>query len=100
VLREAERVPRSYAQYAKKEDRWTCAVAAVDLRDPVGEPLARLVGLLRTPEDIGMLGPHYESELHYRLLQSPMRDTLRQNDQQNRSIHQIKMAADSQHPRE
>ncbi|AOF92409.1 bacterial regulatory s, tetR family protein (plasmid) [Sinorhizobium sp. RAC02] len=69
-------------------------MAAGDLRDPVGEPLARLVGLLRTPEDIGMLGPHYESELHYRLLQSPMGDTLRQIDQQNRSIHQIKMAAD------
>ncbi|MBY3442450.1 AraC family transcriptional regulator [Rhizobium laguerreae] len=78
----------------KQEDRWTCAVAAGDLSGPVGEPLARLVGLLHTPEDIGMLGLHYESELYYRLLQSPMGDTLRQIGQRNERFQQIKMAAD------
>jgi hypothetical protein len=72
----------------KREDRWTCAVAAGDLNGAVGEALARFVGLLGMPEDIGMFASHYETELYYRLLQSPMGDTLRQIGQRNdRFLH-------------
>jgi AraC-like DNA-binding protein len=78
----------------KSEERWTCAVAAGDLNSPVGEALARLVGLLGTPGDVGMLAPHYEIELYYRLLQSPMGDTLRQIGQRNDRFQQLKTAAD------
>ncbi len=65
-------------------------MAAGDLSGPVGEPLARLVRLLRTPDDIGMLGLHYETELYYRLLQSPMGDTLRQIGHRNERFQQLK----------
>jgi len=78
----------------KREDRWTCAVAAGDLDGLVGETFVRLVGLLNTPEDVGMLARQYESELYYRLLQSPMGDTLRQIGQRNDRLRQIKAAAD------
>lgn len=78
----------------KRDDRWTCAVAAGDLNGPVGEVLARLVGLLRTPGDVGMLASHYEAELYYRLLQSPMGDTLCQIGQRNDRFQQLKTAAD------
>lgn len=78
----------------KSDDRWTCAVAAGDLSGTVGEALARMVGLLGTPGDIGMLAPHYEAELYYRLLQSPMGDTLRQIGQRNGRFQQLKSAAD------
>jgi len=78
----------------KREDRWTCAVAAGDLNGPLGEPLARLVGLLHAPDDIGMLGLLYETELYYRLLQSTMGDTLRQIGQRNERFLQLKTAAD------
>ncbi|WP_287096032.1 AraC family transcriptional regulator, partial [Mesorhizobium sp.] len=78
----------------KRDDRWTCAVAAGDLSGSVGEAFARLVGLLNSPDDIGMLAPHYEAELYYRLLQSPMGDTLRQIGQRNARFQQLKAAAD------
>lgn len=78
----------------KSEDRWTCAVAAGDLNGPLGEALARLVGLVGTPDDVGMLAPHYETELYYRLLQSPMGDTLRQVGQRSERFQQLKSAAD------
>ncbi|MDI4238586.1 AraC family transcriptional regulator [Bradyrhizobium sp. Arg237L] len=78
----------------RREDPWTCAVAAGDLHGPVGEAFMRLVGLLNAPDDIGMLAPHYESELYYRLLQSTMGDTLRQIGQRNDRVRQIKAAAD------
>ncbi|NKL36896.1 helix-turn-helix domain-containing protein [Rhizobium leguminosarum bv. viciae] len=78
----------------KRDDRWTCAVAAGELNGLVGEPLARLAGLLNTPDDIGMLAPHYETELYYRLFQSTMGDTLRQIGQRNERFQQLKAAAD------
>lgn len=78
----------------KSDHRWTCAVAAGDLSGPVGEAFTRLVGLVSTPDDVGMLAPHYETELYYRLLQSPMGDTLRQIGQRNERFQQLKAAAD------
>ncbi|MBY5393313.1 AraC family transcriptional regulator [Rhizobium leguminosarum] len=78
----------------KREDRWSCAVAAGDLSGPAGEAFARLVGLMKTPDDIGVLGPHYESELYYRLLQSTMGDTLRQIGQRKKRFQQLKTSAD------
>lgn len=78
----------------RREERWTCAVAAGDQNSPVGEAFSRLVGLLRTPDDIGILAQHYEPELYYRLLQSPMGDTLRQIGQRNDRFQQLKTAAD------
>ena len=78
----------------KPADRWTCAVAAGDLDGSVGEAFARLVGLLNTPGDVDMLAPHYEAELYYRLLQSPMGDTLRQVGQRNERFRRLKTAAD------
>lgn len=85
---------RVMLEMPRREDRWTCAVAAGDLGGMVGRSFARLVGLLSTPDDIAMLAPHYESELYYRLLQSPMGDTLRQIGQRNDHLRQIKAAAD------
>lgn len=78
----------------KRDDRWTCAVAAGDLNGSLGEAFARLVGLLSSPDDVGMLAPHYEAELYYRLLQSPMGDPLRQIGQRNERFQQLKAAAD------
>ena len=85
---------RAMLDMPKREDRWTCAVAAGSLDGPVGEAFARLVGLLTAPEDIGALAPHYEFELYYRLLQSSMGDTLRQVSQRNGRFQQLKSAAD------
>ncbi|SCW60366.1 AraC-type DNA-binding protein [Rhizobium mongolense subsp. loessense] len=85
---------RAMLDIPKREDRWTCAVAAGGLEGPVGEAFARLVGLLNAPEDIGALAPHYEFELYYRLLQSSMGDTLRQVSQRNGRFQQLKSAAD------
>lgn len=78
----------------RQDDRWTCAVAAGDLDGSVGETFARLVELVNKPDDIDMLAPHYEAELYYRLLQSPMGDTLRQIGQRNPRFKQLKTAAD------
>lgn len=76
------------------EERWTCAVAAGEMNGAIGEAFTRLVGLLNTPDDIAMLAQYYESELYYRLLQSPMGDTLRQIVQRDDRVRQIKAAAD------
>lgn len=89
-----DRLTRVMLDMPKREDRWTCAVAAGDLDGAVGEAFARLVGLVNSPDDIAMLAPAYESELYYRLLQSPMGDTLRQIVQRNDRVRQIKIAAD------
>lgn len=78
----------------KRDHHWTCAVAGSDLDDPAGEAFARLVGLINAPDDIGMLASHYETELYYRLLQSPMGDTLRQVSQRNGRFQQLKAVAD------
>jgi AraC-like DNA-binding protein len=78
----------------KQTERWTCAVAAGDLSGAVGDAFARLVGLLGSPDDVDMLAPHYEAELYYRLLQSPMGDTLRQISQRNDRFQKLKAAAD------
>lgn len=75
-------------------DRWTCSAAGGTLDGPVGDAFARLVGLLAAPEDRPILGRHYEIELYYRLLQSPMGDTLRQLGQRDGRLRQIKTAAD------
>lgn len=78
----------------KVDDRWVCSAAGSTLEGAVGEAFARLVGLLATPGDIAVLGPHHEAELYYRLLQSSMGDTLRQIGQRNSRLRQIKKAAD------
>jgi AraC-like DNA-binding protein len=78
----------------RRNDRWTCAVAGGDLNGSVGEAFSRLVGLLGSHDDIGALAPHYEAELYYRLLQSPMGETLRQIGQQNERLKQLKASAD------
>jgi AraC-like DNA-binding protein len=91
---DVDRLTRVMLDMPRREDRWTCAVAAGDLNGLIGDAFARLVGLLSTPDDVGMLAPHYESELYYRLLQSPMGDTLRQVGQRNDRARQIKVAAD------
>jgi AraC-like DNA-binding protein len=78
----------------KRDDRWACALAAGELRGNIGDAFARLVGLLGTPEDVGMLAPHYETEVYYRLLQSPMGDTLRQIGERNDRFRKLKAAAD------
>lgn len=78
----------------KQDDRWACAVASGELSGPVGDAFARLVGLISTPSDSAALAPHYEFELYYRLLQSPMGDTLRQVSQRNERFRQLKAAAD------
>lgn len=77
-----------------QEERWTCAVAAGELDGAVGETFLRLVGLANSPDDVEMLAPQYERELYYRLLQSPMGDTLRQVGQRNERVLHIKTAAD------
>lgn len=76
------------------EDRWTCSAAGGSLDGPVGDAFARLIGLLAAPEDRPILGRHYEIELYYRLLKSPMGDTLRQLGQRDGRLRQIKTAAD------
>lgn len=78
----------------KYENRWTCAVARGDLDGSLGEAFARLVGLVNSPQDVAMLGRHYETELYYRLLQSPMGDTLRQICQRDDRFQQLKATAD------
>ncbi len=89
-----DRLTRVMRDMPRHEERWTCAVAAGELDGVVGEAFVRLVGLLTTPEDVGMLAPHYESELYYRLLQSPMGSTLRQIVQRDNRVRKIKDAAD------
>lgn len=91
---DADILTRVMLDMPKREDRWTCAVAAGDLEGSVGDAFARLVGLLNEPDDIGALAPHYEFELYYRLLQSSMGDTLRQVSQRNDRFRQLKAAAD------
>lgn len=76
------------------EDRWVCSAAAGQLDGDVGEAFARLISLIDAPGDQPVLGRHYERELYYRLLQSPMGDTLRQLGQRDNRIRQIKTAAD------
>lgn len=78
----------------KVEDRWVCSAAGAQLEGAVGDAFCRLVGLLATPEDIAVLGPHHEAELYYRLLQSSMGDTLRQIGHRNSRLRQIRTAAD------
>ena len=91
---DADILTRVMLDVPKREDRWTCAVAAGDLDGSVGDAFTRLVGLLNEPEDIGALAPHYEFELYYRLLQSSMGDTLRQVGKRNDRFQQLKAAAD------
>lgn len=76
------------------EGRWTCAAAQGALDGQLGEAFARLVSLLDMPDDVEMLARPYERELYYRLLQSPMGDTLRQVAQGNDRLRHIKSVAD------
>jgi AraC-like DNA-binding protein len=91
---DTDMITRVMLDMPKREDRWACAVAAGELSGPVGDAFSRLVGLVGTAEDIGILAPHYEFELYYRLLQSSMGDTLRQVSQRNDRFQQLKTAAD------
>lgn len=94
LLLDADLLARIVADMPPHEDRWTCAVAAGDLDGVVGEAFSHLVALLRRPEDVDLLAPLREAELYYRLLQSPMGDTLRQVVQRSEHVRQIKAAAD------
>lgn len=78
----------------KCDDQWGCPAAKGELKGPVGNAFGRLIGLLAVPGDIDVLAPHYEFELYYRLLQSPMGNTLRQIAQRDHRLRHIKMAAD------
>jgi AraC-like DNA-binding protein len=78
----------------KAEDRWVCSAAGGTLDGSVGKAFTRFVELLATPDDRGILGGNYEAELYYRLLQSPMGDTLRQLGRQDSRSRKIKVAAD------
>lgn len=73
---------------------WACSAAGGQLDGLVGKTFARLVALLENPDDRRMLGLQYVRELCYRLLQSPMGNTLRQVGQQDERRRRIKTAAD------
>lgn len=91
---DVDKLARVMLDMPVRDDRWTCAVAAADVSGTIGEAFSRLVGLVKTPDDIGMLASQYENELYYRLLQSSMGATLRQIVQRNDRVRQIKTAAD------
>ena len=76
------------------EDRWVCSAAGGMLEGSVGTAFTRFVELLATPDDRAILGRNYEAELYYRLLQSPMGDTLRQLGRRDSRSRKIKIAAD------
>lgn len=78
----------------KYEDRWVCSTTGGRLDGALGEALIRMVGLLSAPSDQAFLSRSYEREFYYRLLQSPMGDTLRQLGQRDNRLRQIKTAAD------
>lgn len=78
----------------KTVDRWTCPAARSTLTDALGEAFSRLVALLGAAEDRVMLARPYEREFYYRLLQSPMGDTVRQLGQRDDRRRRIKQAAD------
>ncbi|WP_448780693.1 AraC family transcriptional regulator N-terminal domain-containing protein [Agrobacterium sp. CG674] len=78
----------------RAEDRWVCSAAGGNISGSVGEALLRLVALTNAPDDVAMLGRQHERELYYRLLQSPMGDTLRQLGQRDNRSRRIKIAAD------
>lgn len=78
----------------KAEDRWVCSASRSTFDGPVGEAFNRVLGLLSSPGDVGVLAPHYEAELYYRLLQSSMGDMLRQVGQRDSRLRQIRKAAD------
>jgi transcriptional regulator GlxA family with amidase domain len=78
----------------KAEDRWVCSAAGGTLEGSVGKAFTRFVELLATPDDRSILGRNYEAELYYRLLQSPMGDTLRQLGRRDSRSRKIKIAAD------
>ena len=78
----------------KAEDRWVCSASRSTFDGPVGEAFNRVLGLLSSPGDVGVLAPHYEAELYYRLLQSSMGDMLRQLGQRDSRLRQIRKAAD------
>jgi transcriptional regulator GlxA family with amidase domain len=78
----------------RRDERWTCAVAAGELSGAVADAFTSLVGLANAPGDVAVLAPLYESELYYRLLQSAMGATLRQIVERSKRVRQIKAAAD------
>jgi AraC-like DNA-binding protein len=78
----------------RAEDRWACSAAGGTLEGSVGDAFTRLIELLAAPDDQSILGRNYEAELYYRLLQSPMSDTLRQLGRRDSRSRQIKVAAD------
>jgi len=76
------------------EERWVCSAAGSSLGGEVGDAFCRLMELLSKPDEIKVLGHHYEAELYHRLLQSSMGDTLRQIGNRNGRLRQIQKAAD------
>lgn len=78
----------------KVEERWVCSAAGSSLGGEVGDAFCRLIELLSKPDEIKVLGHHYEAELYHRLLQSSMGDTLRQIGNRNGRLRQIQKAAD------
>jgi AraC-like DNA-binding protein len=62
--------------------------------ESVLEPLRRLMSLLDTPSDIAVLGPQFEREFCYRLLQGPMGSQLRQMGGYGARFGQIRKAAE------
>jgi transcriptional regulator GlxA family with amidase domain len=78
----------------RPEDRWVCSAAGSTLDGTLGDAFTRLIELRSEPDDQRVLGRNLESELYYRLLQSPMGDTLRQLGRRDSRSRRIKMAAD------
>lgn len=78
----------------RAEDKWVCSATAGELEGGIGEVFSRFVALLSASDDIGVLSHVYERELYYRLLQSPMGETLRQLGHRDNRLRRIKAAAD------
>ena len=69
-------------------------VALAPITDDISEPLYRLLRLSATPKDVPILAPLIEREIHYRVMQGVMADTLRQTVQINSRFAQIKRAVE------
>lgn len=76
-----------------RTNQLTGAISITQVDDSITEPLGRLLRLLDTPTDIPVLGPQFERELCYRLLQGPFGPRLRQLCQHSARFGQIKRAA-------
>ena len=64
------------------------------LTDDLLDPLLRLVRLLDTPAEIGVLAPMIEREILYRILQGPQGGMLRQIGRSDSRLSQIRRSVD------